>query len=740
MNKKYAKVQSTRRSLIMSILSLMLCFAMLIGTTYAWFTDSVTSGRNKIVAGNLDVELYHSKTLPVDKTTTNSVADATNLFGIAKWEPGVIAYENFMVSNVGTLALKYAMTLNIYNKNTFKGHDLSEVIKVAVIDGGFDATGDPVTDRAAAQALEFETLADFQKQGNLLAGADATPYGIVLYWEPTDNDNLYNVNNSQKTDDNRTELFIEFGINLVATQDTVESDSFDNQYDKTASYELNFAKMTKKLNENGTEDLKVKKTGIIEEAKVPAKAANDVFDDLSTQAPTEFKKEDGISLKDDVSQEMVLTLDVEDKGEKNNKQTFNIDMTAVMTFTEGANTKTVTKNVTNLSDFVYVDVQVATGLNVDGVKHNDKDMKNASIPDGTNDNNGYYTYDSAKGILRLIMKSFSPFTMTWQELQVVTPTSTPVSATINGVGGTEYGDLWQGSFNSDTGKYETVPTTGGETGMYQLILNFKNLNPGDTVYLTFDKAPQNNENESIIFGKNIVENKIIPTDKTARFTVGTIEAAAGDLKIKLSDANKVSIKVDHQELPVIVAQPTAANPMVAATGEDLHYQWCKESSTVVDNDNQKAVYAEGYTHRASATEYKDGKWICTREATNAAVIITLHGVSAHDIITFNAASGTGLKISLEANNQDCYSNETVASSYSAEIPETAVTGETGDVKVYVWYDKTTNPNFSGTFSIQKMNPVANGTGPKLETTEPGTYFCKVSNRVGTVISDKVTIN
>ena len=52
--------KNTRRALFMSALSLILCFAMLMGTTFAWFTDSVTSANNIIKSGNLDVELYYS--------------------------------------------------------------------------------------------------------------------------------------------------------------------------------------------------------------------------------------------------------------------------------------------------------------------------------------------------------------------------------------------------------------------------------------------------------------------------------------------------------------------------------------------------------------------------------------------------------------------------------------------------------------------------------------------------------
>ena len=49
--------KATKRALVSSVMALFLCFAMLLGTTFAWFTDSVISGNNKITAGNLDVEL-----------------------------------------------------------------------------------------------------------------------------------------------------------------------------------------------------------------------------------------------------------------------------------------------------------------------------------------------------------------------------------------------------------------------------------------------------------------------------------------------------------------------------------------------------------------------------------------------------------------------------------------------------------------------------------------------------------
>ena len=53
-------MQSTKRAIITSAMALIICFAMLLGSTFAWFTDSVTSKKNIIAAGNLDVEMYHS--------------------------------------------------------------------------------------------------------------------------------------------------------------------------------------------------------------------------------------------------------------------------------------------------------------------------------------------------------------------------------------------------------------------------------------------------------------------------------------------------------------------------------------------------------------------------------------------------------------------------------------------------------------------------------------------------------
>lgn len=221
---------ATRNALFTSIISLLLCVSMLVGTTFAWFTDEVVTGMNTIAAGNLDVELY---------ANGNKVDSATKLFDDVKlWEPGVVVYENVQIKNEGTLALKYQMSLNFGNENDLNGHKLSEVLKVAIIDK-VEANAKRTDVLAAAKAAAGQgmgSLSNFYLTGELEAGASTEEQAIVIYWDANANevDNLYNANNGQVTSDGEA-LHIEFGVNLQATQKMSEQDSFGNDYDKFSS-------------------------------------------------------------------------------------------------------------------------------------------------------------------------------------------------------------------------------------------------------------------------------------------------------------------------------------------------------------------------------------------------------------------------------------------------------------------------------------------------------------------------
>ena len=210
--------KSTKRALISSALAILMCVAMLIGTTFAWFTDTASTGVNKIVSGNLKVDIIgansdsHIEKLDFTKATG---AEEENLL----WEPGCrYLTEGFRIANKGNLALKWKAEINKDNivngkvVDTAKdGVSLLDVIDFYVVTKAADGT-------ETAVAIENFT-------GKLAAnvGKSETYYikGVMQTTAGNDYQDL--------TLDGIT-------ITVYATQDTVENDSFNNQYDKYAQY------------------------------------------------------------------------------------------------------------------------------------------------------------------------------------------------------------------------------------------------------------------------------------------------------------------------------------------------------------------------------------------------------------------------------------------------------------------------------------------------------------------------
>ena len=219
------KKSTQMRALLMSGLAMLLTVSMLIGTTFAWFTDSVESGRNQIVAGNLDIELYRGL-----DTTADEVDGDTELFKLSEnqlWEPGAMVYENLTVANVGNLTLKYQLGVNFTNATqNANGDTLAKVLKVAVVEGGITDT----MHRQDLEELDYESAVSFIETGKLFAGG-ADVYGIVIWWEPSDIDNEFNMNNGATT-----VMSIDIGVKLFATQAIDESDSFGDDYDGAAPW------------------------------------------------------------------------------------------------------------------------------------------------------------------------------------------------------------------------------------------------------------------------------------------------------------------------------------------------------------------------------------------------------------------------------------------------------------------------------------------------------------------------
>ena len=215
------KKHSTKRSLIASILVLCLCLSTLIGTTFAWFTDSVTSGGNIIKSGTLDVTMeWFDGTKAVPDADSDDWTDASTgaIFEYDLWEPGYVAVRHIKIANEGTLALKYSLKI-VTEDEVGK---LAEVIDVYYTDPAVKLERDALTPDKKLGTLA-EILADLSTaSGNLMAGENHT---ITL---------ALKMQESAGNEYQDKQVAASFAIQLLATQLTAEEDSFDDQYDKDA--------------------------------------------------------------------------------------------------------------------------------------------------------------------------------------------------------------------------------------------------------------------------------------------------------------------------------------------------------------------------------------------------------------------------------------------------------------------------------------------------------------------------
>ncbi len=194
--------RKTKRTLLYSALALILCFTMLLGTTFAWFTDTASTAVNKIQAGTLDIELLDKNGDTLEGKTLSWQKAAGHEDEAVLWEPGAsYDLEAVTIKNIGNLALKYKIVITGIDGDA----KLNEVIDWTVEVGGktYDAGEDISLAAGASNVLtisgKMQTTAGNEYQGLSIDGVAITVY---------------------------------------ATQDTVEYDSTTNQYDKDAEYEI----------------------------------------------------------------------------------------------------------------------------------------------------------------------------------------------------------------------------------------------------------------------------------------------------------------------------------------------------------------------------------------------------------------------------------------------------------------------------------------------------------------------
>ena len=221
------KIKSTKRALIMSAAAVLMSISMLIGTTFAWFTDTASTGVNKIVSGNLDIELQYATAWNAETGAPTAwdkaegkvlnFRTADNRTDNILWEPGA-TYQlpELRIVNNGNLALKYKIAI-AGAKDANPNNGVNDLMLLDVIDWTYSVEG-----------AGGEAAAELGTERHL--NAKTTDSDVF--------DTLTIKGQMQTTAGNEYQgLSIDgIGITVYATQNTYENDSFGNTYDANATY------------------------------------------------------------------------------------------------------------------------------------------------------------------------------------------------------------------------------------------------------------------------------------------------------------------------------------------------------------------------------------------------------------------------------------------------------------------------------------------------------------------------
>ena len=332
--------KSTKRALLGSVMAVVLCLAMLVGATFAWFTDTASTGVNKIQAGNLDVVLEmqnaDGKWVSAEGKTLDFVKAADAKGEAILWEPGC-TYElpALRIRNNGNLALKYKVAITGINGSA----KLNEAIEWTI---GDVAMG-------AEQHLAAGESSAFTIKGHM--------------WESAGNEYM-------------NESIDGIAITVVATQDTVESDSFDKDYDADAEYPV---VAVGDVNTDGDTVLKDKEEDHTIQVTVPAGALDEGVQSLKLEV-VKSATPAGVKV---ASTESSQSYEVTMKDQSGNAVSTNGTLMTVE--------MNVGKNRTALK--LYHDGEKMT-----------KD--NGTLTDAAD----HYVYDAATGYVTMKVSHFSPFT------------------------------------------------------------------------------------------------------------------------------------------------------------------------------------------------------------------------------------------------------------------------------------------------------------------------------------------
>ena len=240
---------NSKKALLSSAFALVLSVAMLIGTTFAWFTDTASTGVNKIVSGNLKVDIIgetsdsHISTLKFTKAGAETDAGAAEEI---LWEPGCrYLTEGFRIANKGNLALKWKAQVNMNN----------------IINGKVEGSTIAKDGKSLLDVIDFYVVTSTDENAEAVAIED-----FVGNLKKTETSEVYYIKGVMQTtagNDYQDLTLDGITVTVIAAQDTVENDSFDNQYDKDAKYPIVAMDALQELINNAAEPVSVKLEGNI---------------------------------------------------------------------------------------------------------------------------------------------------------------------------------------------------------------------------------------------------------------------------------------------------------------------------------------------------------------------------------------------------------------------------------------------------------------------------------------------
>ena len=160
-------------------MALILCFSMLMGTTFAWFTDSVTSENNIIKSGSLKVAMDYADKYEGD-TTAWTDASTGAIFDYQYWEPGYSEVKFIRITNKGDLALQFKLDIIPAVAAVAGEINLADVIDV------YSVIADNAAELGNLASLNLDskdswaTVASAGTLTSLMGDVDGAAYGYLL--------------------------------------------------------------------------------------------------------------------------------------------------------------------------------------------------------------------------------------------------------------------------------------------------------------------------------------------------------------------------------------------------------------------------------------------------------------------------------------------------------------------------------------------------------------------------------